>query len=501
MENSSKSIVIKSQISSISIWSSLRRDHYGTHLVAFAVLSERFSFWGLQAVLVLFLMQSLSQTESNAFILVGAFGALSYAFSVLGGYLADKALGIWRACTFGLGLCLLGNGILIFARGLTSVDLGLSCVLVGAGLFSPSSNNLIRMLYDKKPDLKESGFLIICMAGNISGALAPLIYGLFGTKGLWQSAFLFSTVLNGIVLISFFRYSRIFFREAGTYVYEAANSRLGEAITLCLVIISFLFLTYIEHFKFLLTIGMLVVGILFVWFCRKLNSLEKQYIGFVILLTIILLLFYVAVFQIYSSLTLFISQHVNRRLLNWEIPVPAFASLQCVFFILFAPIVERLLAILRKKGFDLSLLMKIPIGLLIGMMGFLFFAGGEWMASQNGNCGMGWLVAGNLCLGLSEVFLYPPILTAVATFSPKRWAGTFMGGFSISLAMSSYFSGYLAKFISQTWNANVSGNASIFCLGYVRIAAGLSAVIIVTAFIFSYLRQWYYTQQTLVNGN
>src|SRR5689334_3340327 len=97
---------------------SLIKDHTGTYLISLAVLSERFSFWGLQAMLVLFLMQSFSQKESLAFTLIGAFGALCYAFSLLGGLFTDKLLGAWKACICGLFLCLLGNAILISAYDL-----------------------------------------------------------------------------------------------------------------------------------------------------------------------------------------------------------------------------------------------------------------------------------------------------------------------------------------------------------------------------------------------
>lgn len=123
--------------------------HTGAYLVSFAVLSERFSFWGLQAIMVLFLMHSFSQNEQNAFILLGSFGTLSYALSLLGGWLSDKLLGVWKSCNLGLFLCLLGNIILIFSDSIMNFNAGLACILVGAGLFSPSSNTMVRVLYEK----------------------------------------------------------------------------------------------------------------------------------------------------------------------------------------------------------------------------------------------------------------------------------------------------------------------------------------------------------------
>jgi proton-dependent oligopeptide transporter, POT family len=473
--------------------------YFGSYLISFAVLGERFSFWGLQAVMVLFLMQVLSQSEKNAFALVGAFGALSYALSLLGGLLSDKLLGTWKSCIIGLALCLVGNTVLIFSYGFIQLNFGLSCILVGAGLFSPSSNNLIRMLHEKKPDLKESAFLITCIAGNISGALAPLIYGMFGANGLWQDAFLISALLNSFSLLLFFKYSNDFFRLCGPQLYQSNNAKLGSIITSSLIIISLGLLVCINWFNKLIFIGIGPLCVMAVWLYRQLNFNERQRIGFIFLLTIILLLFYIAVFQIYSSLTIFINHYVNRKVMEWEIPVPAFASLQCIFFIFCAPVVDRLLAISRKNGHEPSLLIRIPIGLLISIMGFLLFAFGEWAAQQSGYCKMGWIISGNFFLGLGEVFLYPPILTAIATFSPKRLAGTFMGAFSISLALSSYFSGQLANFITDRWVKGMKIE-SVLDLGYARISMLLMGVLFVSVMIFSYIQKWYHGQRILIQS-
>src|SRR5690606_33621212 len=118
-------------------------------------------------------------------------------------------------------------------------------------------------------------------------------------------------------------------------------------------------------------------------------------------LTLILLVFYIAVFQIYSSLTIFIQHYVARSVMRWEIPIAAFASLQCIFFIMCAPIVDRSLKFLSKKGFVLSLLTKISIGLFIGSLAFLSFGISEQTALQAGTCGISWIVLGNFFLGMA----------------------------------------------------------------------------------------------------
>jgi dipeptide/tripeptide permease len=94
--------------------------------------------------------------------------------------------------------------------------------------------------------------------------------------------------------------------------------------------------------------------------------------------------------------------------------------------------------------------------------------------------------------------LYPPLLSTIATFSPKRWAGTFMGIFSISLALSSYFSGQLAHVIINKWMVNDVINASVFYLSYGRIAVGLLVVIVVVSLVFTRVQRWYQKQVKLL---
>jgi len=471
------------------------------YVVSFAVLSERFSFWGLQAVMTLFLMQYFYQSEQRVFTLVGAFGALSYAFSLLGGLLADKFIGVWKSCLFGLILCLLGNSVLIFSDSLISLNIGLSCILVGAGLFSPSSNNLIHLLYEKKSDLRESGFLISCVAGNISGALAPLIYGIFGAKGIWHGAFLVSAILNCFSSLYLIKHYNHFRQACGNQLYQANNNKLGKIIVVCFVGIAFGLLVNINWLNTLLLIGIIPLCFLAFLLYRQLNECERQRVKFIFFLTGILLLFYVAVFQIYSSLTLFIDHYVNRQIMGWEIPVPAFASLQCVFFILSAPIVERLLAVFRRKGYMMPLLIKIPVGLIIAAVGFSLFAFGKWIAFKSGSCGIEWIIVGNFFLGLGEVFLYPPILTVVSSFSPRKWAGTLMGGFSISLAFASYFSGKLAWLLTSRWMINTRQIESVFHLGYAKIVLLLIGISVLSIIMFSFLKKWYHLQINLLNSN
>src|SRR3990167_8831688 len=239
--------------------------------------------------MVLFLMHDFSQSEKNAFILVGSFGALSYALSLLGGVLADKFLGVWESCRLGLALCLMGNSILIFSHGIVSLNVGLACILVGAGLFSPSSNTMIRMLYEKKRYLKESGFLISCVAGNISGALAPFIYGIFGEKGLWHDAFLISALLNCFSLVLFFNYSSYFFRECGEELSQNSHPYFGKIIAFIFIVISLWLLLYSNWLNIILLSAIIPLFLLIFRLYRQLSLHERQRIHFIFLLTIILL--------------------------------------------------------------------------------------------------------------------------------------------------------------------------------------------------------------------
>lgn len=460
----------------------------GLGVVAFGVLSERFSFWGIQAVIVLFLVQVFSQSEGVAFAEIGAFGALSYLFSLLGGVIADKLLGAGRACVLGLCLCIMGNFILAIIQQLTIVYIGFSLVLVGAGLFSPNSSAIVNLLYEKQIRLKEVAFLFVCIASNISGALAPFIYGIFVNKGWWSVMFFISVVINTIALFAFIKYSRC--------QNVIIKKYYGEIATCGLIFFSWIFLTNIDWFDWLILIAIFIFGGLITAFWYTLDDEKRKNLGFILVLTVILLIFYIAVFQIYSSLTIFITHYVRREFMQWQVPIPLFASLQCIFFILCAPLVERGLAVLNSRGIEIGLLQKVIIGLSLGAVGFLFFSIGEAIARVSGSCGMEWVILGNFFLGFGEVFLYPPILAAVANFSPKGWIGSVIGGFSIALAGSSYFAGVVANFLTNQWKQAFGWQDSVFNLSYVKIATCLVGLVIVSGLVFSLLQKWYQRQQS-----
>jgi POT family proton-dependent oligopeptide transporter len=478
--------------------SAITKNNSEIYVISFAVLSERFSFWGIQAALVLFLIQSFSQTTDNAIATVGTFGALSYMFSLLGGIFSDKLLGAWKSCLIGLCLCILGNILLFCANTIGYINLGISCVLIGAGLFTPNSNNLIRNIYEKKQRKKELGFLIACIAGNISGTLGPLVYGIFGSYGMWKAMFFSSILLNIFSMFYFIKSSKHFFSR-DSITNKVINMGSVVMITLLWIVTAFFLMSHLAWINKIL-IGCSIPLVFFVIsLFKKLNMLEKNRIGFLLMLIGILLFFYIAVFQIYSSLTLFIAHHVDRYFLGWNIPVPAFSSLQCIFFIICAPLVQKVMNLLHDRKIYLSLLVKIQIGLIIGTIGFLFFTIGEWSSTTTGSCSMIWIIIGNLFLGLGEVFIYPPILAAIATYSPKRFSGTFMGLFSVSLALSSYFASLIAKLIVGKGAENIG--VSILSLDYAKISLSLFCVTIITAICFLCIKKWYDKQQLLLEIN
>ena len=302
-------------------------------------------------------------------------------------------------------------------------------------------------------------------------------------------------------IIRFFKVSKKYFLSSISTINKPQvnlNYIYYSLIIVFTILVGFLILKniyYLDNFAYAL---ILPFSALLIWLYGQINLIDKKRVGFILFITLILLLFYTAVFQIYSSLTIFIANYVNRDMFGWDIPVPAFASLQCIFFIIFAPIVNKGLSLLASRGYDLSLLSRIPIGLAIGTIGFIMFAVGEYLAHKFGGCGMIWIILGNIFLGLGEVFLYPPILTAIATFSPIRWAGTFMGIFSISLALSSFLSGKLASFLANTWTIKSVSTASILSLSYVKISMFLASVIIVCIVIFFYLSHWYKQELALI---
>lgn len=424
----------------------------GLYFLFFSELWDRFSYYGIQSILVLYLTKTFSLTDSHTYALYGVYTALAFSTPVLGGYLADRFLGYQKAICYGLILMAIGNIILLLPGTLTFY-LGLSMVIAGIGLFKANNAALLGTLYQQDDARRESGFTIFYMGMNIGAILGPLIFGFIALHFGWKYGFVLSAIGLLSSLILFTLGKKIFspIKNITILKQELFNFKqftfLLTIVLLSIVVIN-IFFYYPRFFKDMLwLVGIIVLSyVLFIAYKRP--AAERNKIIVILILNIFALFFFACQVQVGSSLTLFIDRMVNKDIFGWIIPTAAFSSLQPLFVILTAPLFAPLWNYLEKRHYSFSTISRIIIGLLLGSISFACFAFSAYSTHWHTmiNVPLVMIVIGNFILGAGELCIGPAMMSAVTYLIPKELQGRLMGMWFLSIAFSSYLGSLLAQF-------------------------------------------------------
>jgi proton-dependent oligopeptide transporter, POT family len=434
-----------------------------------AEFAERFSFWGLQSLLVLYLTKALSLPTVKAYVVFGTCTAFTYALGILGGILADKLLGFRRGLLIGNILAIIGNLFLIIPTTNT-LFLGLALIICGTSLFVPNNANLLGTFYEQHDPQRAKGFSLLYMGTNLGGLLGPVAYGIIATKYGWHYSFIVSAFILGLWLCLFLTTKQLFAdkglppKYSPLTKYALTYRRFDFLIYLILIVVIFIIWLLIQYTNFaggiLGIVGIATLIGLFITAFKQ-SKQERNIIFTLLIMMAACLLFFASELQVNSSLILFVDHYVDRQLLGWQIPSNTFAALEPLFVIILAPLLGYCWPLLGKR--EPSAAMKLILGLLLESISFyIFYLAGH---SANGQqVSIGWIFAGNLLLGAGEVCLMPTVVAAVTKFAPYHLKGTLMGTLYLAIAFSSYFSGLIAVTTSQQ-----SLNSSLVMNGYTHV--------------------------------
>lgn len=413
---------------------------------------QRFSYWGLQSILVIYLTRFFLFPEKDAYVVYGAFTGLTFVASVFGGLISDRLLGFKKSLLIGLVFIIVGN-FLCLQTVLNILSLGLALIICGSGLFTPSNANLLGSFYSQTDSRRERGFSIFYMGTNLGGLLGPVCYGILMVKYGWQASF----IVSGCALAAWLAYAIIYkksviYLSSENEIYPLIDHKKNNKffVGFCL-----LFLTVSVWFMLqkLVYVGILlsVIGVMsLIWLFWIVSRNElKQRIAMLILFVMIIfcLLFFSFEFQVNSSLLLFADHYVQKQFFNYTIPTPSIASLEPLFVIVTTPLFVWLWKNLSKRNVEPNAIIKVALGLLFASVGFviLVYAANSINYFAEQKASFIWLLAGCLLLGAGEVCLMPTIIAAITKLSPSNLKGTLMGMLYFALAFSGYFAGKLAS--------------------------------------------------------
>lgn len=446
----------------------------GLAILFFAELWERFSFYGMRALLVLYMTSELLFHDAKAYGVYGAYGAMVYGSQIIGGYIADQFLGCRRAIYLGGIIIALGHLILSFATEM-SMFMGLSFIIIGTGFFKPNISALLGKLYKKNDPRRDGGFTIFYMGINVGGLIAPLVCGYLGEVYGWHYGF--GAAAFGMI--------------AGIFVFVRGQKLLGDAglppnperldkgrflgLTLNHIIIIgtlvtmpvFLYvLSHNEFTKFLL--NFLGIGtLLYILYIAFKSSAEERKCLLTILFMLPFIMIFVASFeQCGSSMNLFADRNVDRFLFGWQIPTPWFQSLNPIFIIVCAPLFSGLWTFLGKRNLDPYTPVKFSFGLIQTGLGFGALLLGIQAVGASGYVPMVWLVLAYFFHSTGELCLSPVGLSMVTKLAPARFVSLMMGVFFLSFGFASYVAGLIATLASTPEGCSIEIDKSVALLGY-----------------------------------
>ncbi|HEY4105255.1 MAG TPA: peptide MFS transporter [Polyangiaceae bacterium] len=420
----------------------------------FAEMWERFSFYGMRALLVLYLTKSFLFSDNAAYAIYGSYSALVYTTPVIGGLLADRLLGYRKAVVLG-GVLMACGHFAMAVQNLAVFYFALALLICGNGFFKPNISSIVGRLYGPGDPRRDSAFTIFYMGINLGALLSPLGCGYLGERFGWHWGFGLAGIGMIVGLFVFLRAQRLLAGIAdppdGAALKRAIAPGISRELAVYLATILALFVVWqlIQHDRLvgalLIVFGIVVLVGLLVVLLRSRDRVERDRLAVALVLTLFSVVFWAFFEQAGTSMSLFTDRNVNRRLFHFVIPASQFQSVNPLFILLFAPAFSALWLYLERRHQDPSTPLKFGLGIVQLGLGFVALYFGAFESRATGVVPMFWLVLGYLLHSTGELCLSPIGLSMMTKLSPPRITGMMMGVWFLSSAFAQYAASLIAQ--------------------------------------------------------
>lgn len=446
----------------------------GLYVLFATEMWERFSYYGMRAILVLFLVNALQYKEAFASNIYGSYTSMAFLSGLVGGYIADRFWGNRRSILMGGLLMALGQFLLFFCASLFQTNAavsqilfyaGLAFLIVGNGFFKPNISSMVGRLYPAADKRLDSAYTIFYMGINSGGFLGPLVCGAVGERTghpeYFKWAFLAAGIgmLIGVITFEYFKKKYINTAEGAPVGLQPEAAASGTSflknsfspmVLLALVVYAALALgiLYIDINKFGILVWLLPAAVLaiaaMIFTDKKLTRAETQQILVVFIIVFFVIFFWSAFEQAGASLTFFTDKQTDRFIGSWEVPASWFQSLNSAFVILCAPLMALLWLKLGKRNKEPASPFKMAIGLALLTLGYLVIAFGVRGVVGTAKASMIWITVMYLLHSLGELSLSPIGLSLVNKLAPLRFASLLMAVWFLANAAANKLAGVLS---------------------------------------------------------
>lgn len=449
----------------------------GLATLFFTEMWERFSYYGMRALLVLFMVASVEKgglgiDDKTATAIYGLYAMLVYLLALPGGWIADRLLGLQKAVFYGGCLIAFGHILLAFPS-IESFFLGLFFIVVGTGLLKPNISSLVGQLYPaSEPARRDAGFSIFYMGINLGAFTAPFITGYLGENINWHYGFAAAAVGMIIGLIQY-KVTEHYLGGVGERIVrnkdhdedEKERRKIVLGLTVVGVVISIVVAlllfriikvnpVVIAQASSVIILVSVVLYFLYIFIGEKLVADERKKLIAILILFLFSCVFWAGYEQQGSSLNLFAKRYADRFIFGWEMPAAWLQAAPPIFVVIFSLVFAWIWVFLSKRNLDPSTPVKFSFGLLFTALGFAVMMWASWLVVSDGVAGPeaspGWLVLTYLLHTFGEICLYPVGLSAVTKLSPQKLRGQMMGVWFTSLAFGNLIAGLFAGEFDET---------------------------------------------------
>lgn len=423
------------------------------YLIFTIELWERFGYYGLQAIMAVYLVKQLGMSEANSITLFSSFSALVYGLTAIGGWLGDKVLGTKRVIILGALVLCVGYGLIAWSgHDVSMVYIGMATVAMGSGLFKANPSSLLSTCYEKDDPRLDGAFTMFYMSINVGSLISMMLTPWLAARYGWSVAFSLSVVGLAITVINFLLCQKIVKNYGSKPDFAPLNiSKL--LMTLVGIVVVITIATWLLHHQFIarIVLGVIALGIILV-FAKEAFALQgaarrKMIVAFLLMVEAIV--FFVLYMQMPTSLNFFAIRNVEHSILGIAFEPEQYQALNPFWIMVASPI---LAAIYNKLGDRMPMPHKFAFGMVLCSAAFLVLPLGASFATQQGIVSVNWLILSYALQSVGELMISGLGLAMVAQLVPQRLMGFIMGSWFLTTAGAAMIAGKVANLMAVPEN-------------------------------------------------
>ena len=457
----------------------------GLFILFLTEMWERFSYYGMRAILVLYLTaevgienSGLGWSNDDAIALYGWYTMFVYLASIPGGIIADKILG-QRKSVFVGGLLLCAGHLILANPALWAFYTGLILIVLGVGMLKPNISTMVGGLYPKnQPDQRDMGFYIFYMGINLGAATAALLVGYVGETIGWHFGFGLAGIGMALGQLTYW-YGQQFLTHVGNLVvvenkpesdsnsnlifsiFKSQNSIIGFFLTVALG--AYVWAQFDAwDYGLLIIVLAFAVGVGIVVYNDG-SKIEKDRILVTYLSFLIIIVFWGAFEQAGGLLNLYAKQKTDLSIGSFMVPASWFQAVNAIFILMFASIIGLFWTWWKNRGKESSSLFKMAIGVIIMGWGFFFMSAASNEYEISGISGMQWLILAYLFHTIGELCASPVALSFITKLAPERWMAFMMGAYFAATGLGNKVAGFLGESASDFGDFQIFTGIAVFC--------------------------------------